>query len=1174
MNARNDNSPRRRMIWRVLDWIDYIIAGALVLAVLLICGVTLWLTPDRLSQLVDKEASRQLNADVKTGNISFTFWSTFPHFCIVADSLNIRSRALDSIPAEVRAKLPADPDFLISTGRLEGGINIARLLRGQIWLRNVSVGSMKLNLVAVNDSLNNYTLVPSTGKSKIPYFNIDRLKFVDGGEVKYYSLISNTDAKIKLTDASLMPRAGKNNYHLMFKGNLSATSSGFALLRNFPFELDGDVQMRFKPFGISTNNYTVNFGQVKGEVGMDMNLGENMCLNNFDYSLRDFTIEDLRMFLPDVDRAMLKKFDANLQMQASARLTSPYSFSSGQFPSVEVDFLVPGGEVGYTFSDNKRYAVNDVGIAGRLVFDGAHPETSYLEVNNLHLNGLGADINATARVTNLTTRPRIEVDLQGKGDLSEASRRVDVLRQMGLAGAADFKISSSFNLDGSNLTSTRFSADVKADKIAMKSNGYDVDISGVHASTAEKYPDALTMDASVVKLPFGLSVTVDKATVKDVKEGRSYSATGLKADASLGKSKGNARNIGVNLSGSAMQISDKTGSMTFDITGVTANATINGGARTKKINLSGSELQVKDNANSMSYNVSGLKADAVLDDNGRSNLVNLSGQKVNLVSADNTLSCDITGLKGQAVLLRAPSGSGYDLGKISLQGDNVGFSDRRHEASYKINAMKADANIGSSVKGGYGRNIDLNLSGGKVGINTPGLTADLANVALGFNAVRLNKPIAVVPFEAPALWYADNESMREVSHSDEFVKVDLPINVRNLMARWKVALNLKTSGGNVDIDHYMLNLTDVDLKATLDSLIIHNAGIAHGATKGDLKANVTNIRQFLNSPVPAPLYVKADVNLDTVQINQLARDFTDSHPNSAISRGDEAEMGAGIDTVAIILPRNIYADVHATAMQTRYTNLHLYDLMTDIHMADGKASIDTLHISSDFGQLGANLTYDTSNLQNINVSTGIRFYDVDVVSFFNNFQKLAAMWPQMRNLSGTLSIGLDAKAHVFPSMFVNAPSLWADAHIDGVGLQLHQNDFIRHLAHMLLIFQEGPIAIEDISFHAVMHGNLLEVFPTTFEVSKYKLFLMGLNNFNGDLYYHVGVENWPLKIPFGVNIRGNYHHPIMKFGGKDWHDKNGAMITGGVQDTNSFNLVHKVRHYSGEFIHSAANYEE
>lgn len=1014
MNANKTTEPRKhRLIWRILDWVDYIIVGAVVLVALVLCGITLWLTPSKLSDIIDTQASKRLSANVSTGPVSFTFWSTFPHFCIVTDSLHVTSRNLENIPDSIRKELPSNPDFLVSTGRMEGGINIAKLLKGEVWLRDVVVDSLKLNLVAVNDSLNNYELMPRSGKSEIPYFNIDRLSFVDGGEVTYYSHISRTSAKVSLEKASFTPRKGKNDYHLMFKGMLFARSAGFNILRGFPFELDGDVNLRFKPFGISTSDYVVNLGAVRGRMGLDLDLGDNMRLNDFDYHLKDFTLDDLRSFLPENDNNFLNRVDANLELEATAGLTSPYNFSSGYLPSLEVDFRIPDGEVGYTFADNRRYAVDQVGIVGRFVFNGRHPEQSYLEIPRLHVSGLGVDIDADATVRDLTSLPRVSMRMKGRGDLDYASSRISELAPLHLTGKADFNVGADFNIDGSQIRESDVSLSLNADKIGLRAGGYDLAFNNLSASTSEKYPDILSWQATVDDIPFNLHISADNASAADLRNGNAFHIGRLKADASLSpKIKGNDRQIGL-----------------------------------------------------------------------------------------------------------------------------------------KINGAKFD-------------------------LKTPRFSAVFNDMAIDFLASYLESPLQIPDFVAPASWTADARSMARVNHTPEFVRINLPAKVIDLINSWKAAIGIKSDSGIMSIDDYRLNLADIDLLATPDSVRVNNIAVSHGDTRGSISADVTNLRQFFVSKTPAPLYIQANVAVDTAQINQLARDYTGSHPKSAIARGDKAAMAEGVDTVSIILPRNIFANIHATAMQTRYTNLHLYDLATDIAIANGIADVDTLHVSSDFGQASLKLLYDTSDLQDLKMSTGFRLYDVDLTRFFDNFPKLLAMWPEMKNLSGTVSIGLDGRLHIFPSMNINMPSLWANANIEGVGLQLNQNHFIQHLAHMLLIFQEGPIDIQDIKMQAVVHSNLIELFPTTFEVSKYKLVLMGLNNFDGDLYYHVGVENWPLKIPFGVNVKGNYNHPQLRFGGKNWNDRNGAMIAGGVQDNFNFNLTRSARQYTGEFIHSAATYQE
>lgn len=1057
MKADNDNLIRRpSLFWRILAWVDYVVVGAVVIVVLAIWGITLWLTPERLSEIVDREASKRINADVHTGDISFTFWSTFPHFCIVADSIHIDSRNLKNLPADVRSQLPANPDFLLSTGRMEGGINIAKLMRGQIWLKDVVVDSLRLNLVAVNDSLNNYDIVPSTGKSHVPYFNIDKMSFVDGGNVSYYSLISDTKASIALSAASLTPASDKNDYHLMFKGKVFAKSGGLDFLRGFPFELDGNVNFRFKPnFGVSASDYIVNLGSLKGQLGMDLDVGEDVKLNKFDYHIQDFTLDDVRSFIPLDSQGILKRLDADVQLEASARLTSPYNFSSGYLPSAEVDFFVPSGSVGYTFADNRRYAVDNVDIAGRFVFNGYRPEESFIEVPRLNVSGYGAELKASAKVTNLTNHPRISMEMDGRGDLDKVSGQLAELRPYKMSGTADFKFGLKFDIDGSSIRESQVKFSVKSDNMQASFGGYNFILSGFEASTGEKYGDALTMQATKNNIPLQVKLTADKASVSNSQNKDVFSISSLKADAKM------------------------------------------------------SAVDKKSRARKLALSLSGAKAD-----------LNTSAVKANI--------------------------------------NNPGLD---YTASYGANGLSS-------------RSIGFSFLNSNLSVNTSGLKADLNNVSLDFSADYLNSAVVVPDFKQPASWSADKETMGRVNHTPEFVRVPLPQSIKDMINRWRISFGFKSGDGRMDIDGYPVKIGGVDLKASLDSVEIRNLNIAHGSTRGNLSASVSNLRQFLVSNTPAPLRIDANVALDTVQINQLARDFTATHPNSAIARGDKAEMGDGNDTLTIMLPRNIDAKIHATAIQTRYTNLHLYDLSTDVMLNNGIATVDTLHISSDFGQASLKLMYDTSDLQALKVTTGFRFYDVNVVGFFQNFPKLLSMWPEMKNLSGTLSIGLDGRLYVFPNMNINMPSLWANANINGYNLKLNQNHFIKHLAHMLLIFQDGPIDIEDLNLQAHVHSNLVELFPTTFEVSKYKLILMGLNNFNGDLYYHVGVENWPLKIPFGVNIKGHYHHPVLRFGGKDWKDRNGAMITGGVQDNFNFNLVHSVKHYTGEFIHSAASYEE
>ena len=93
-----ETKPARRPLWkRLLKWTG--VAAAVVAGLfIIICSLAVWiLTPDRLTPLVEKQASGYLDADVSLSRVELTFWKTFPRLRVDVDSLRIVSRSLDKI---------------------------------------------------------------------------------------------------------------------------------------------------------------------------------------------------------------------------------------------------------------------------------------------------------------------------------------------------------------------------------------------------------------------------------------------------------------------------------------------------------------------------------------------------------------------------------------------------------------------------------------------------------------------------------------------------------------------------------------------------------------------------------------------------------------------------------------------------------------------------------------------------------------------------------------------------------------------------------------------------------------------------------------------------------------------------------------------------------------------
>lgn len=1068
----NTQSPesapeKKRSGWRkagiVAAWSA---GGILLLIVILLCAATWYLTPSRLTEIINREASKTLNADVKTSNVRFTIWSTFPHFCIEMDSLRVISRSLNGIPDSTRAKLPGNPDYLASTSRMKGGINILKLLKEEFWLRDIEAEDLDINLVAVSDSVANYYIWQETGEdTKVPYFTAKNLTLSNPRNLRYYSAVTNTTADIALSDASLSRKDSSNNsYRLALKGKIDAQVEKLRILSGFPFTLGGDMDLRFDPFGIRLSDYDVKLGNISGKVNMALEMGKEIKLNDFSYRLDNFNIMRLLDYLPKKMLPNLSSINADIIVNATARLTTPYNFSSSTLPSAEVDFNIPDGDLSYTL-DNQPLSMRHIGAAARLIFDGKNPDASYLEIPGFNLQGEGMDMAVKGKITDLMGEPTLRFLIQGEADAAEASRMVASLRPYGLKGKmvtdaiVDFKVS---DLKNGTFENINMQGEVSIKDYALK------------------YPaSGLAASGNTLTLTFG---------------GKAGELSDTGIDNSI---------FDLNL------LSDKLNIHSGKLVLIVENADIATALADKN------DLPFSDVANSL---------------------------PINLLVKTGNLSLNIPG----------------DTVQVGLRN------------------FKLDGNISADKNSGKTRMFSAQVSGEALDCTFPDFKLEMKDIRTGLDATLLSRPIKSTAYKAPAVWRADSADLAFVRHSSEFLTVQLPKNIRSIMEGWETHLKLGIGSGRLSTPSFPADNTfrNFNLEASFDSIALHSLRLRSRSSALNMNGSVGNLRQFLSAPAsaPAPLRIRMNLDMDTIQINQLAGAYARSKGGASLNTPVPDSITAS-DTITMLIPRNIIADIHASAKQTRYMNLHLYDLSTGLDIRDGKLNVNGLRISSDFGNAGLDFLYNTSNVTNLGMEAKLGFMDINVVNFFKNFHTLLLMMPQMRNLSGILSAEMNAKLLIFPDMYINVPSVWANLFIHGRDLKVHQDPFIRKITKKMLIRDAGDIHIAAMDVHASVHDNLLELYPFNFEFDNYRLNMGGLNNFDGKLYYHIGIEKSPVPFPFGINIVGMFHDPEIRFGGATYKNKKGTEITSSVMEHNTINLMQELKTYLREFLRKAAESE-
>lgn len=1087
-NVTQEKTLHRRSNLKRAGIIAGIAVGSLLLLfVAALVFITFYLTPDRLSSLVSTEAGKNLKADVKAVNVRFTLWSTFPHFCVECDSISVRSRTLDSISPDLARQLPAGYDRLGSCGRFKGGINVLQLMAGRISLRNVEVEHLTVNLVAVNDTINNYLIIPTGSQSSsIPYFTANEVHLANPGKISYFSLATETSADMDLADLELKrKKKSHDSYDFNMSGNITSVVSGLTVLNTFPFRLDGAISLKFKPFSIRMHDYNVKLGNTSGKVSMDVDLGKEMTMNNFSYRLNSFRLLRLLEYLPGLDIAIPRYFKADITLDAAARLTAPWHFSTTTLPSLEVDFRISDGDAYLTLSDNKSYAISHKGMRGIFIFDGESPGSSYFRIPEFTVSGMGIEASASAMITHLMDDPMVEADLAVSGDLEKTTDAVEILRPYSLKG------------DFLSNTSLKF-------KVCRNEKGSldNIDIGG---------------DIRILGFNF------------------TDNSRQLKADAGA---------VALTFNGNAAYLSDE--------------------------GLNDGMIKVKGKAGDVLLRSGGFS----LATDSLSLLTGLSEKAFLSFPAEGTaLPFDID-LNALNLKVRTPSDTtAVNARDIALKG-RVNTYPRRHTA---------DA-------------VRMTLSGKSLSFAEGSSSIMLRDINAVLRADALKTPARIPVFHAPDSWFADSAMLSRLDHTPAFITASVPHAVRKFIDTWKTSFDLKVGGGSLSFPSFPADtrFSNLDLAVTADSIALRNLDMSLQGSPMNMKGTLSNIRQFLESPGPAPLRLGLDLNIDTLSINKLAHTYekgqslkkvTDrkglpdkkragGNAGNASARKSGSASGGFTDTTTFLIPRNLTADINLSAKETRYTNLRLYDLKTKMNLADGVAKIDSLDISADFGRAFMHLYYDSADARDISVSTGVGVMDINVVGFFQNFHALLMMMPQMHNLSGDISAQLYGKVKVFPDMYLDVPSLWADAYVQGRDLVVKQSSFIRRITKMMLIADGGPIHIANMDVHASVHDNLLELYPFNFEFNNYKLRMEGVNNYDGQLYYHIGVDKSAVPFPFGINITGWFHHPGLHFGGVGYNNYRGEKIAASVMEKNRVNLIKEVSRYMKEFIHKAAESDE
>lgn len=480
-----ESQPARkhRPLWlRIIKWLGIGIAAIAVLVIAVISIAVWYLTPQKLTPMVNRAASEYLLADVDAKRVELTFWHTFPRLEVTVDSLAIVSRSLREIPDSIRATLPADADTLLTVNRFSGGINVGELTLSNIALYDVIIDRPRLNLVVASDSIDNFSIIPpsdttSTGGSTvIPPLSINRFAITGNFPTRFCAPSDSIDFTLMLRDSQMLGHEAPL-YSLSISGDAGGNIHP-VLLSTLPFGLDGKVKWsQANPSEIGLENMKVTLGKLQAGFNAGFNFENDPLIHTLTVDIDRMRLADLLEIIPDNYKKGFEGLDTDLSMKLGLRLDKHYRPLTDSIPSVSIDVK----------ADAERLRMGQLyltrlSLDGSAVIAGDSLDASTIDIRRLKASGRSVDVDLSTTVARPLSNPRLKGRFEGNVNLG--SLPASLMDKLPARMTGMLRGETDFNFAVADLTPKRFHRVILNGMLALTDFNLSTPDSTVTAYTA------------------------------------------------------------------------------------------------------------------------------------------------------------------------------------------------------------------------------------------------------------------------------------------------------------------------------------------------------------------------------------------------------------------------------------------------------------------------------------------------------------------------------------------------------------------------------------------------------------------------------------------------------------------------------------------------------------------
>lgn len=1096
----------RRFIKNMLFTLCLVIMALLLIpTAALICSVKL-LSPDRLTPIVERLANKELNATVRIAKVELSFKPAFPVLKLQIDSMSVLSRSFDSLSAESRASLPVWSDSLLSFDSFYGSVDIGALLsRGEIALKDVELVRPALNIVLDADGRGNFDIVKPSQQDTtasastatvIPPLSISHFAFVEPQEIRYFNAADNTTATIILLK-NVRLEAGQPAYSLKIDGNISSPLAKSAInIEDISFGLDGRLKWTpAQPAALAVEEMKIYGAFISASLDAEVKLDSTLTIEKARLALNPVKIEDALTVLPD-------------SLRRANRLVAPYFTTDGAIGlTAELDRAftpvsdsIPTAHATITMKDcSLRYGraeLRQLGFDIEAAVKGPDLNAATVDILRLEAAGPATHLRISGSATNLLADPDFKGTVVGDIELRKLPPIVANLARGFIKGRLD----ADMEVKG---RASMFSAE----------NFHKLYARGRLTGTNLYY---LSNDTAKM-------AEIDKATIIFGTQHTRRDSTGTKSAPML-----------------AAAISVDTATILVD--GV-------------DINLGGLKL-----AAGVENMASHTDTTLVVPVGGGIRLNNLS-----IVSITDSAGASMRDLAG-----------------------HVGL--KRFKGMARVPEITARLNIGRVAAGAPSTRLVIRKA--VLDANMHKLPDRFASRRKAFKALydslRTTHP-DISPDSVMQLAIAKRRHRpgqpthhrvhEGLSQADaEIIDWGLSRGFRRFLFGWQLNGSLTTRHARLATPYFPLRnrISRLDITFSNDSVNLRNVRYRAGHSDISMTGLISNIKRGLTSKRAGnALKINFDLKSDTIDVNELAAAaFAGSAYAERIRKGashvaisdDEDTFDRQLDAMAsqnhdtvgpLLIPTNLDGQLRLVADKVLYADMALDSLSGDIMLYDGGVNLHRLHAGSDAGNLMLSALYSAPKASDMHFGFGLDLSKFNIERFLRLVPPVDSMLPIMRDFSGIINAEIAATVDIDSTMNLKLPTLDAAIRLTGDSLAFINAKTYATLGKWLRFRDRADNKIKHMNVEMIVRDNMLQIFPFSFDIDRYRLGVVGYNDLDLNFDYHIAVLRSPIPFKFGVTVKGNPDKFKVRLGGAKFKEGEVAKSVN-VVDTARVNLLREI----------------